>query len=263
MVDLAKLKIRYLTRLITFIIINLGFTNKLKSGIVVPFFFCHGCPLASTGCPIGIIQYYLAMNKLPLYPIGLILTSGLIMGRASCGLLCPFGAFQSLIDYFTKKFKIKISIKKRDLVKLICLTIVLYIISLSFIFKEPTFCKICPCGTLFATFPWYIMYPSLPIGIYFYAHILSFTIFIILLILLGRYWCKYVCPLRLLGYMNNLSILTIKLDLKKCNHCNYCLIHCPMNIRKVEDIGKSSDCVLCGICIEKCKYGALKYELRF
>jgi polyferredoxin len=37
---------------------------------------------------------------------------------------------------------------------------------------------------------------------------------------------------------------------------------CPMGIDKLSDIGSSSDCILCGKCIEACQTDALKMHVR-
>ena len=68
---------------------------------------CHGCPWASFGCPIGTISYQLSIKKLPFTVIGLLLLVGLLVGRAVCGLLCPFGMIQDwLYKIKTPKFKL-------------------------------------------------------------------------------------------------------------------------------------------------------------
>jgi len=81
-------------------------------------------------------------------------------------------------------------------------------------------------------------------------------------VLAGRIWCSYICPVAsLLGPLNRLSLITIRLDEEKCTRCGRCLQKCPMNIEKLEDIGVSTDCIRCGVCVEECPTGALSVEV--
>lgn len=44
----------------------------------------------------------------------------------------------------------------------------------------------------------------------------------------GRFWCCYLCPLgAIFGAFNPVSILKVKVDFSKCNHCENCLKVCP------------------------------------
>ena len=82
---------------------------------------------------------------------------------------------------------------------------------------------------------------------------------LILFYLFGRFWCRYLCPLgAIFGLFNRVSILKVKLDTMKCTNCKVCLSNCPVNIKKVDDIGKSSDCIQCAKCISECPTEALQ-----
>ena len=76
-----------------FVVLNLGFTAALKTGIVCPALFCYACPLAMFACPFGTLQHFVVLAAVPLLAGGTIGLYATLLGRAFCGWFCPFGAF--------------------------------------------------------------------------------------------------------------------------------------------------------------------------
>ena len=80
------------------------FTGKIYQGpiknVCVPGLNCYSCPGAVGSCPIGSLQGFLSGLKFrfPYYVVGLLLFFGAVLGRAVCGLLCPFGFLQELLN---------------------------------------------------------------------------------------------------------------------------------------------------------------------
>jgi hypothetical protein len=70
--------------------------SPLKN-VCVPGLNCYSCPGAVASCPLGALQTALAEGRLPFLAAGLILLSGLTLGRTVCGFLCPFGLLQELL----------------------------------------------------------------------------------------------------------------------------------------------------------------------
>ncbi len=248
---------RYLTRILSLILVNLGFIAR--TGIIHPFLFCYACPLASTACPVGVIQNFVAMGRLPLYPLGFLALVFGFFGRSPCGLLCPFGWFQDCMANLGRKLGLKRGTPRLKGSSRYLTPVIVVLVAV--ITGLPAFCLICPAATLFAIIPW------LAVG-----KIVSFTTwvivhFIVLLavtassLLLGRVWCKYFCPLAFSGVFNRLSLFTLSFNPEKCKRCNLCLLNCPMGIKRPEDIGSSPDCVLCMKCVEICPNNAV--EIRF
>jgi len=86
---------------------------------------------------------------------------------------------------------------------------------------------------------------------------------IVLALLISRFWCRYLCPLgAIAGVFNKVSIVNISVDEKRCKKCLSCLEVCVMKITKLEDIGNSTDCILCGRCVEACPERALYFMIR-
>lgn len=249
-------RLRHLTQIVAFIASNLGLTSALKTGLIYPFFFCYGCPLASAGCPIGTLQHFVIIPAIPFYLIGTLGVYGTVFGRAFCGWACPFGAFQDILAVFSKR--------KRKLQPFTYskFAMLLTIIILAWFTMDTFFCKFCPAGTLFGAIPAPLFYPSLKLGVFFYVHIATLIVTILLVLLFSRFWCRYLCPVGSIGIFNKLSLLTISLDPAECKECLTCLDVCPMGIDKPSDIGSSSDCILCGRCVEACPLNALKMHVR-
>lgn len=78
-------RLRHITQVITFFISNIGLIPTLKTGFICPYFYCYGCPLASTACPIGTLQHFVIFLTVPLYLLGTLGAYGTVFGRAFCG----------------------------------------------------------------------------------------------------------------------------------------------------------------------------------
>ena len=77
----------------------------------------------------------------------------------------------------------------------------------------------------------------------------------------GRTYCNTVCPVgTLLSFLARFSWLKIRFDADKCKNCSLCTKNCKASCidYKAHTVDYSR-CVVCGDCIAKCKFGALKY----
>lgn len=233
---------------------------------MAPVFYCHGCPAASFGCPIGVLQNFAVDRTFPYYAIGSLGLFGLALGRFWCGWACPFGALQDLFIRF-RRHKDFIELPPFPWLKYLSL---LGIMLAAGILAETAFCMVCPSGSLFAAIPHELLpskssdvvlfQPSKEpsIGTFFYVHLATLAVSLVLFAIIGRFWCRYLCPLgAIFGVFNKVSILKIRLDKSRCTGCKQCLSNCPANLKEPESIGTSSDCLLCGECINSCPTNAL------
>jgi len=248
-------RLRWSTQLIALVLVNLGLVGILETGVVCPFFYCHGCPAAAFGCPIGVLQTQAALGPFPFYVLGSLGLFGLAAGRFWCGWGCPFGTVQDLVVWLRRR---------RDFVSLppfawTRLLVLVGTLVAAWIAIDTLFCKVCPAGSLFGAIPHRFVSPQLSFGTFFYVHIITLVVSLVAFFLIGRFWCRYLCPLGgVLGLFNRVSILKLKLDMDKCTDCGKCLTICPTNIEKVGDIGGSSDCIRCGKCIDACPTDAIR-----
>ncbi len=247
---------RKITQFLTLLISNLGVFRILKTGLVCPFLYCHGCPFSLLGCPIGIIQQFIAFGQPPLFTLGLIGIYGTFFGRAFCGWACPFGALQDLLSYVRSGKTIRT--RNHWYVKYVVLA---FVVVSSWITLDTVFCKFCPSGSLFAAIPFRLVDPSLGFGKFFYIHMVTLAVTVFLVLAISHFWCRYLCPLgALTGFFNKVSVLAIRFDGDRCRRCKVCLNFCEMGIDKIEDIGYSTDCTLCGRCVENCPEKALSFS---
>jgi len=250
---------RKATQILTLIIANLGFFRVLKTGFICPFLYCHGCPFALLGCPIGVLQHLIIFGQFPFFTLGSLGIYGMLFGRAFCGWACPFGALHDLMSRSGKK---RIRVSRYWYVKYVMLLVVL---ASAWIALDTVFCKFCPSGSLFAAIPFHLLNLGFTeIGVFFYVHMLTLAATVLMAVLISRFWCRYLCPLGAIeGAFNRISLLNIRRNRKKCTECGGCLHVCSMGITRVEDIGRSSDCILCGRCVESCPEKALEFIMKY
>jgi polyferredoxin len=223
------------------------YQGQLK-GICAPLMNCFACPLATVHCPIGALQHFVAVSKIPYYIIGYLSIIGLSVGRMACGWICPFGFFQDLIA--------KIKVKKRKLrfpaylAYLRYVFLVVAVIALPLVTHEHWFSKLCPWGTIEAGIPWVIWSQDIRnmIGGLYYIKIFILVLFLGLMVFFKRPFCFLMCPLgAIFSLFNKLSILRLGVDTESCTKCNRCLRNCPVGI-KVYENPNSHNCIRCLEC---------------
>ncbi|MCK4433927.1 4Fe-4S binding protein [Candidatus Bathyarchaeota archaeon] len=254
---------RKITQIAAFAVSNLGFLRVLKTGFICPFLYCHGCPFATFGCPIGIIQNFVVYGRFPLFAVGSLGVYGVILGRAFCGWACPFGTLHDLLSPTNRRREIKNRNHWYAKYAILFLTL-----ALAWFALDTVFCKFCPSGSLFGAIPYrlreYFLFNTISeFGKPFYIHMFTLALTIVLALLISRFWCRYLCPLgAIAGAFNKVSIVNISLDEKRCKKCFVCLEACGMGITKLKDIGGSTDCILCGRCVEACPEKALSFAIK-
>ena len=145
------------------------FTGGSKA-FCVPVLNCYSCPGALGACPIGSLQAVLGDRRsgFPFYVLGTLMLFGVVLGRAVCGLLCPFGLVQDLLHKIpVKKVKVPTLIDRPARYTKYMILLVMVVLLPAFAPTEtgivsPYFCKyICPAGTLGGGIPLLLSNPSL------------------------------------------------------------------------------------------------------
>ena len=215
---------------------------------------CHACPTALTACPIGILQHFSAIGKVPFFLLGFLGAIGMAFGRAVCGWVCPFGWIQDqTFKIKTRKMGIPAFLKQGKYVSLIVLAILL-----PYFTEAHWFSRICPWGTLSAGIPWMIWNPinpafAMPViepGMVGWLYIMKISIlvfFLVLFVFTSRPFCRTLCPLgAFYSLFNRVSYMRMDVE-GVCVDCNLCVDVCPVQIRIADD-PTSPDCIRCLEC---------------
>ncbi len=247
----------------------IGIAGLTTTGLVYPYFFCYSCPWDVGNCPIGIaehgfvdiqITFWTGLAML-LYLGGFGLLIGVLFGRMACGWACPMGLLQDM----TRKLGVsegvrrKLRSKVNPKLKYVKYLFLIAIPVTAYISRDLFYTNLCPVGGVTGTIPTLLFYTSeWTLGSSFPVKLTSMVLFFLLIVLVARGWCKYLCPIgAFLAPWNRLSRVGITRNVKTCTNCNLCEKKCPMDVK---DIGKKPDpeCILCGRCVKACKFNSLK-----
>ncbi len=205
--------------------------------------------------------------KFSFYAAGMLLAFGVILGRAVCGWLCPFGLFQELIH--------KIPSPKRGLKKgflwikyvvLAVFVLLLPVVATNYMgMGKPAFCQyICPAGTLEGGLFLLGTHPELRQTL---GSLFGLKAGILIGVILGsviiyRFFCRVLCPLgAIYGLMNKVSMYHLEVDPKRCVSCQACHKACRMEVDPVKT-PDSMECIRCGDCVEACPKNAIYVGFR-
>ena len=229
------------------------------------------------------IEAVLALNLLVV--AGLIVLT-LVFGRIYCSIICPLGIMQDFFGWLGKKAKKNRYSYSKEVKWLRYPMLVVFIIAL-----------VAGIGTLFQLLAPYSTFGLIATNLlqpvyqagnnvlatiaehydsYAFYHtnvwlrslpslIISVVMLVILAILAwrhGRTYCNTVCPIgTILSFFSRFSWLKIHFNTEKCRNCSLCSKNCKAAcIDYKTHTVDASRCVVCGNCIESCKFGALKYS---
>lgn len=235
------------------------------------------------------IQFVPALISSSLIILLALIVITLVLGRIYCSTICPMGIFQDLINWVAKKIKGKkkrfhyspARIILRWTVLALCIigllsgfTIIVGLLDPYSAFGRMivnVFKPIYMSGNnllagLLSRFDNYTFYRvdvsllSLPS---FIVGLCTFLIIGFLSWKYGRIWCNTMCPVgTLLGFLSRFSLLKIRIDAEKCNHCGVCASKCKAScIDSVKQKIDYSRCVDCFDCLDQCRQNALQYTL--
>ena len=259
---------------------NLHLPNFLKGSlyqgagkaVCVPGLNCYSCPAASGSCPIGALQAAVGspQYRFSYYIVGFLLLLGMLLGRAICGFLCPFGWLQELLHKIpTKKFssqKLKPLryLKYGILVVMVCMLPVLAANDVGI--GDPFFFKyLCPQGVLEGAIPLSLVNPSIraALGKLFSWKLSILLTIIVLSVLFFRPFCKWLCPLgAFYALLNRMSLFRMQVDRDKCVSCGKCAKACKMDV-DVTKTPNHTECIRCGMCARACPTCAVHFRYGF
>ncbi len=248
------------------------FTGGTKA-VCVPVLNCYSCPGALGACPIGSLQAALGgrQRHVPFYVLGLLMLFGVVLGRAVCGLLCPFGLVQDLLHKLPgPKVRVprRLDRPARYLKYLVLLVLVIGLPAFAAAetgVRPPYFCQyVCPAGTLGGGIPLLLADPALRklAGTLFSWKALVLAVVVTASVFIHRPFCRYICPLgAFYALFNRFSFFQMRLDAGKCVDCKRCEGVCPMGVEVTKDIN-SPECIRCGMCRSTCPARAISWSFK-
>ena len=229
------------------------------------------------------IQFLPAVMALNVVVIVALIVLTLVFGRIYCSVICPLGVLQDIMAQFRRK-KNKYSYSKE--VKwlrypVLVLFIVAGVAGIGSLFQllapyssfgriatmlfQPLWimgnnvlATIAERADSYAFYSVDVWMKSLPV---FIIAAVTLVILFVLAWRNGRTYCNTICPVgTVLSFFARFSWLKIHFDEDKCKNCSMCSKNCKAACidYKTHTVDYSR-CVVCGDCIEKCKFGALKY----
>lgn len=231
------------------------------------------------------LQFLEAVLALNVVVIVALLVLTLVFGRIYCSVVCPLGIMQDIFGWLGKKVKKNRYTYSKEVKWLRYPVLVVFIIAL-----------VAGIGTLFQLLAPYSAFGRIATNLlqpvweagnnvlaaiaehydsYAFYHtniwlralpslIISALTLIVLAVLAwrnGRTYCNTICPVgTFLSFCSRFSFLKIHFATEKCRNCSLCSKNCKAACIdfKTHSVDYSR-CVVCGNCIESCKFGALSY----
>ena len=231
------------------------------------------------------LQFLEAVLALNVVVIVALIVLTLVFGRIYCSVICPLGIMQDIFGWLGKKAKKNryTYSKGKYVLRMAFFTFMLILLLLGggtivqLLAPYSAFGRICTNllqpvwmagnNVLAAIVEHYDSYAFYHTNIWMRALpslIISIVTLVILAVLAwrnGRTYCNTICPVgTALSFFAKFSWLKIHFDVDKCKNCSLCTKNCKAAcIDYKTHTVDSLRCVVCGDCIDSCKFGALKY----
>ena len=233
------------------------------------------------------IQFLPAVLSLNVVVIAVLLLLTLLFGRIYCSVICPLGILQDLLAHLRPRknkkvgrysFSPEMRWLRYPVLALFIVAIVAGVGSfVALLAPYSSFGRI--AANLFK--PVYVAANNLFAGMaekydsYLFYHVdnvipswptfviaaISLVVLAVLAWIGGRTYCNTICPVgTTLGLFSRFSLFKIRFDEDKCRNCSACTKSCKASCIDFKNHSVDySRCVVCGNCLEACKFGALKY----
>ena len=229
------------------------------------------------------IQFLPAVMALNVVVVVALIALTLIFGRIYCSVICPLGVFQDILARLRRK-KNKYSYSK-EVRWLRYPVLVIFVLA-----------GVAGVGSLFQLLAPYSSYGRIATMIFqpiwklgnnllamlaermdsyaFYSidtwmrslpvliiAVLTLVVLVVLAWRGGRTYCNTICPVgTILSFFARFSWMKIHFDEDKCKNCSLCSKNCKAACIDFKSHSVDySRCVVCGNCIDSCKFDALKY----
>jgi len=190
---------------------------------------------------------------------GLMFVTGLLLGRAFCGWVCPGAGIQEICSTLQDK-----RVEKGDWIKYIIwgpwMSVILF-----FVIKAGGFKRVDPFFQL--KYGISIAQPSDYIVFYFFL----LLIIVPALVVGKRSFCHHLCWMapfmviaRIIRNVFEWPALRLKVNTEQCTGCKTCEGNCPMSLAVEKMVERGSlehkECILCGSCVDNCHQNVIAYS---
>lgn len=257
---------------------------------LIAFYFLDFAEILPNGFHrLAHVQFVPALVSLSFMTLAVLIAITLIFGRIYCSTVCPMGVFQDIVTWISKKtagrkkrFRyspartlVRWGVVGLTAVAFLCgFTVLLGLLDPYSAFGRMTVNVFKPVYMLgnnllesifsrFGNYTFYQVDASLLSVSSFVIGLITFLLIGFLAWRYGRIWCNTMCPVgTLLGFLSRFSLLKVRIDADKCNHCGLCATKCKAACidSKAQAIDYSR-CVDCFDCLDACKQQALQYSL--
>jgi len=290
--------LRFSLQVIFFILLNAGLFQLTSLAFpipVIPVLSSSAAPGVTAISAFDALQHGLSAALPALFSIGVgvFIISALLVGKAFCAYVCPFGFAQDLVAYLRRPLnakEVRLSPKNERSasgIKYYILAIVLivagamgiatllrsrsYAVQALGIFSDVPFAVASPADTLFATIPEMIILGRTLItswSIMLWIRIIILLISLFAAFYIPRAFCRYVCPVAaLMSPLNRYSLIGLERNVVKClgEKCKLCEKACPMDVPiftgPEKRFNKHPQCIMCLTCKDVCKEESIKFAL--
>ena len=230
------------------------------------------------------IQFLPAVMALNVVVVVALLVLTLLFGRVYCSVICPLGVLQDLVARLRRKknkysYSKAVSWLRYTMLGVLLLALVAGVGSVvQLLAPYSAFGRIATMllqplwkmgNNVLATiaeradsYAFYTVDVAIPGStVVTVIAVITFVVVGTLAFMHGRTYCNTVCPVgTILSFAARFSWMKIRFDEEKCRNCSLCSKNCKASCidYKTHTVDYSR-CVVCGNCIDSCKFGALKY----
>merc|ERR1712232_190920 len=239
--------------------------------LIVPYLYPAQAPFATVSGAYESAEFTIARGLFPLLVLGVILLTGVTVGRVFCGWACPVGLLQDILAYFPVKkdddwMGMKSNFKDIKWV-FVAFSAIMAVLSgwrrategdapIGY-FSDAPFSVLSPSGTLFAYLPWMVLWKSnalLNAGIFGWLKLLLLLGVLVPSVYIPRFFCRFICPMgAVLEPLAPFKLLRIaRAPGASKDKANKVLEEvCPMGVRigsEGESFIEDPNCIHCGAC---------------
>lgn len=234
------------------------------------------------------IQFIPSLLALNLVVLAALLLLTFVFGRIYCSSICPFGIYQDVVSWFSKKAtkrKRYTYSKAKNILRwsVVVATLVGFVFGFTFllglldpygaygrivthIFKPAYMAGNNLLDIIFSSFGNHTFYRVAIYGLGIFSILIALSTTMIVGYMAwknGRTYCNTICPVgTILGFISKYSLYKVRFTESTCNSCGLCAMKCKASCIDTKNLHIDySRCVTCFNCIEVCNRSAMSYSI--